>query len=180
MADGPAEGAFKAGSVREKSSGSQQDSALGRSKKFASMRLPDSSLRRTPLRFNITPMIDVVFLLIIFFLVASYFIRSEQSREVNLPVASKGQTDDISSPHRLTITIEPDGHLSVGGIQMSEKQILRRIEDLNEAKPADGKQPEVRIRSDRNAQFGSIRTLIEHCAAHSIRSIRFAVTLPQE
>lgn len=125
-------------------------------------------------------MIDVVFLLIIFFLVASYFIRSEQSREVNLPVASKGQTDDISSPHRLTITIEPDGHLSVGGIQMSEKQIFSRIEDLNEAKHADGKQPEVRIRSDRNAQFGSIRTLIEHCAAHDIRSIRFAVTLPQE
>ena len=125
-------------------------------------------------------MIDVVFLLIIFFLVASYFIRSEQSREVNLPVASKGQTDDISSPHRLTITIEPDGHLSVGGIQMTENQIFRRIEDLNEAEHVDGKQPEVRIRSDRNAQFRSIRTLIEHCAAHDIRSIRFAVTLPQE
>lgn len=143
------------------------------------MRLPDASLRRTPLRFNITPMIDVVFLLIIFFLVASYFIRSEQSREVNLPVASKGQSDEISSPHRLTITIEPDGHMSVGGMRMSEKQILTRIEELNEAETSDGKPPEVRIRSDRNAKFGSIRTLIEHCAAHNIRSIRFAVTLPQ-
>ena len=148
-------------------------------KKFQFMRLPDSSLRRTPLRFNITPMIDVVFLLIIFFLVASYFIRSEQSREVELPVASKGQSDEISSPHRLTITIEPDGHLSVGGVQMSEKQILKRIEELHEAETSDGKSPEVRIRSDRNARFGSIRTLIEHCAAHNIRSIRFAVTLPQ-
>jgi len=125
-------------------------------------------------------MIDVVFLLIIFFLVASYFIRSDQSRKVDLPVASKGQSDDTSSPHRLTITIEPDGHLSVGGVQMSEKQILTRIEDLTQIPPADGKQPEVRIRSDRNAHFGSIRTLIEHCAAHKIRSIRFAVTLPQD
>ena len=124
-------------------------------------------------------MIDVVFLLIIFFLVASYFIRSEQSKEVNLPVASKGQSDEISSPHRLTITIEPDGHLSIGGIGLSEQQVLLRIEELNAAKPVDRKQPEVRIRSDRNAKFSSIRTLIEHCAAHNIRSIRFAVTLPQ-
>lgn len=62
---------------------------------------------------------------------------------------------------------------------MSEKQILRRIEELNTAEPSGGKPPEIRIRSDRNAKFGSIRTLIEHCAAHNIRSIRFAVTLPQ-
>ncbi|HRA90458.1 MAG TPA: biopolymer transporter ExbD [Planctomycetaceae bacterium] len=144
------------------------------------MRIPDASLRRTPLRFNITPMIDVVFLLIIFFLVASYFIRSEQSREVALPVASKGQLDDVSSPHRLTITIEPEGHLSVGGIRMSETQILKRIEELNSVDSADAKKPEVRIRSDRNAKFGSVRTLIEHCAASDIRSIRFAVSLPEE
>jgi len=144
------------------------------------MRLPDASLHRTPLRFNITPMIDVVFLLIIFFLVASYFIRSDQSKEVELPVASRGQSDDISSPHRLTITIEPDGHLSVGGVQMSENQIFRRIEELNATPAANGETPEVRIRSDRNAKFVSIRKLIEHCAAHNIRSIRFAVALPQD
>lgn len=124
-------------------------------------------------------MIDVVFLLIIFFLVASYFIRSDQSRRVDLPVASKGQSDDISSPHRLTITIEPDGHLSVGGVPMSEKQILARIEELSQNQPNAGMKPEVRIRSDRNAKFGSIRTLIEQCATSNIRSIRFAVTLPQ-
>ena len=144
------------------------------------MRLPDASLHRTPLRFNITPMIDVVFLLIIFFLVASYFIRSDQSKEVELPVASRGQSDDISSPHRLTITIEPDGHLSVGGVQMSESQIFRRIEELNKTPAANGETPEVRIRSDRNAKFVSIRKLIEYCAAHNIRSIRFAVALPQD
>ena len=144
------------------------------------MRVPDSSFRRTPLRFNITPMIDVVFLLIIFFLVASYFIRSDQSRQVDLPVASKGQSDELSSPHRLTITIEQDGHLSVGGVPTSEKQILTRIAELSQNPPADGIPPEVRIRSDRNAKFGAIRTLIEQCAAQNIRSIRFAVTLPQD
>jgi biopolymer transport protein ExbD len=50
-------------------------------------------------------MIDVVFLLIIFFLVASYFVRSEQSRAVMLPDAAKGQSDDHMSQNRLTITV---------------------------------------------------------------------------
>ncbi|MBM4074764.1 MAG: biopolymer transporter ExbD, partial [Planctomycetes bacterium] len=40
------------------------------------MRLPSTQIQRG-LTFNITPLIDVVFLLIIFFLVASHFIRNE-------------------------------------------------------------------------------------------------------
>ncbi|MCA9048548.1 MAG: biopolymer transporter ExbD, partial [Planctomycetaceae bacterium] len=40
------------------------------------VRIP-SKVSRSELQFNITPLIDVVFLLIIFFLVASHFARSE-------------------------------------------------------------------------------------------------------
>ncbi len=81
----------------------------------------------TPFRFNITPMIDVVFLLIIFFLVASYFVRSEQSREVSLPEASKGKPDDFSAQKRLTITVDKDGQLSIAGNVVSEDEIIDRI-----------------------------------------------------
>lgn len=141
------------------------------------MRLPDTFGQRAPLRFNITPMIDVVFLLIIFFLVASYFVRSEQAREVSLPDASRGNPDDQSAQHRLTITVEKDGRLSIGGQLLSVATVLRRIEELHEATAVDGSEarPEVRIRSDRDARFVEIRRLIEHCATHNIRSIRFAV-----
>lgn len=142
------------------------------------MRLPETFGQRTPFRFNITPMIDVVFLLIIFFLVASYFVRSEQSRKVSLPEATKGQSDDQSSQNRLTITVESDGQLSIGGQVLAEAVVLRRIQELR-GTPDDashpGVEPEVRIRSDRDAKFAEIRRLIEHCAAHKIRSIRFAV-----
>ncbi len=142
------------------------------------MRLPETFGQRAPFRFNITPMIDVVFLLIIFFLVASYFVRSEQSRKVTLPNATKGQSDDRSSQNRLTITVESDGRLSIAGQQLAESVVLRRIQELRStAGDGDGSdvEPEVRIRSDRDAKFAEIRRLIEHCAANRIRSIRFAV-----
>jgi biopolymer transport protein ExbD len=87
------------------------------------MRLPDTSGQRAPFRFNITPMIDVVFLLIIFFLVASYFVRSEHSREVALPDAQRGNPDDPTSEYRLTITVERDGKLSIAGNLVSEETV---------------------------------------------------------
>ena len=144
------------------------------------MRLPDTT-QRTPFRFNITPMIDVVFLLIIFFLVASYFVRSEQSREVSLPEASKGKPDDFSAQKRLTITVEKDGRLSIAGNVVTETEVIDRIRLLSTKTDDVGEQvqpevlPEVRIRSDRDARYGEIRRLIEQCATHGIRSIRFAV-----
>lgn len=145
------------------------------------MRLPDTSGQRAPFRFNITPMIDVVFLLIIFFLVASYFVRSEHSREVSLPDAQKGNPDEPTSEYRLTITVERDGQLSVAGNVVSEETIMQRIQQLKmtaTAAESDGQRPirpEVRIRSDRDAKYAEIRKLVEHCAANGINSIRFAV-----
>lgn len=143
------------------------------------MRLPDTSGQRAPFRFNITPMIDVVFLLIIFFLVASYFVRSEHSREVALPDAKKGNPDDPSSEYRLTITVERDGKLSIAGNVVSDDTVMQRIQELQASATAStGKKrarPEVRIRSDRDTQFAEIRKLIEQCAANGINSIRFAV-----
>lgn len=142
------------------------------------MRLPDTSGKRTPFRFNITPMIDVVFLLIIFFLVASYFVRSEHSREVALPDAQRGNPDDPTSQYRLTITVERDGKLSVAGNHTSEETVMQRIKELQASAAASGQKsarPEVRIRSDRDAQYAAIRKLVEQCAANGIQSIRFAV-----
>jgi biopolymer transport protein ExbD len=126
-------------------------------------------------------MIDVVFLLIIFFLVASYFVRSEHSREVALPDAEKGNPDDPTSEYRLTITVERDGKLSIAGNIVSNDSVMQRIKELQASATAAAStgrkmaRPEVRIRSDRDAQFVEIRKLIEQCAANGIHSIRFAV-----
>ncbi|MBT6848587.1 MAG: biopolymer transporter ExbD, partial [Planctomycetaceae bacterium] len=47
--------------------------------------------------FNMTPMIDVVFLLIIFFLVSSHLARQETQLELDLPEASSGEQVEVST-----------------------------------------------------------------------------------
>lgn len=141
------------------------------------MRLPAQDSRHRALQFNITPLIDVVFLLIIFFLIASHFVRSEISDAVNLPYASRADSDDRAA-HRLTVSILADGSFSIGGIQVTQDSVLRRIARLAETANGDeSPAPEVRIRADRNESFGSIRPLIEQCARYEIRSIQFAVSV---
>ena len=141
------------------------------------MRLPTQYSQRTQLRFNITPLIDVVFLLIIFFLVASHFVRSEQAEPVNLPVATGGDNQHDEASHRLTVTIDRDGQMFISAEAQSQQSVFQRIEGLQAAAAAAGVNPEVRLRADRDSQCGSVRKLIEHCAARDIRSIQFAVSV---
>jgi len=139
------------------------------------MRRPTQYSQRTELRFNITPLIDVVFLLIIFFLVASHFVRSEQAQPVELPLAGSGRIDQDQAPYRLTVTIDVSGSLFISGVAQSEEAVFRRIDELQQAAATAGTDPEVRIRPDKLGRHGPFRRLYEHCAKHNIRRIQFAV-----
>jgi biopolymer transport protein ExbD len=140
------------------------------------MRLPRTVSGRSAFRFNITPMIDVVFLLIIFFLVASYFLRNERSRTVRLPIAVGGQQDLGGALAYLTITVEADGTWSVAGQRQTAAQVEARIADLATSTELGARVGQVRIRADRNAAYREVRRLIEACAARNLRGIQFAIS----
>ena len=139
------------------------------------MKQPARFSKRQSLQFSITPLIDIVFLLIIFFLVASHFVRNDSSEPVDLPHASDAASDEDPA-HRLTVTILADGSLSVGGQRLPARAVLQQIANLSAAAEAAGLPPELRIRADRNGRFGMIRPLIEQCARHNIHSVQLAVS----
>ena len=68
------------------------------------MRIPTRG-RKLGLSFDITPLIDVVFQLIIFFLAATYIVRSDAKEKVTLPKAMMAQDQPPASPKRFVITI---------------------------------------------------------------------------
>ena len=93
------------------------------------MRLPTQNIQRG-LQFNITPLIDVVFLLIIFFLVASHFIRNEQVEQVELPTATQGKDEDEAAS-RIVITVATDQRLMLGPNAATLDEIERRVRELD-------------------------------------------------
>ena len=135
------------------------------------MRLPVQP-RTFGLRFNITPLIDIVFLLIIFFLVSSHFSRSETHEQIELPEAAGGTDDDSGSQNRLTITVRDDGSLFVSGRRIDGRQLQSRIVDLSRD---PGSRPEVRIRGDRDVPYRQIEPIMLECVRLGISNVKTAV-----
>jgi biopolymer transport protein ExbD len=138
------------------------------------MRIPARN-DRGGLKFDITPMIDVVFNLIIFFLVTSHFVRSEQVESVDLATATqKEQKNPVALP--LVITIQKDQSLSIRG----ESVDLGQIDQLILAgKLEQGERFEVHVRADKTVPFQVIEPIMISCARAGV-NFKFAVFLKDE
>lgn len=132
--------------------------------------------RKWGLRFNITPLIDIVFLLIIFFLAASHFVRSEMLEAVELPRASQVEQSEREAPRRLVVTITDDDSLHVGGREVD----LDRVEQLIVEGRQDGKTDfVVRLRSDRVVAYRIVEPVMLACARAGVSNVKFAVIREQ-
>ncbi|MBM79512.1 MAG: biopolymer transporter ExbD [Planctomycetaceae bacterium] len=128
--------------------------------------------REHGLRFNITPLIDIVFLLIIFFLAASHLARSEALDPVELAEATQIDEETERSPRRITVTVSPEG-MSIGG----EPTTFDNIEQLIIAghHQSEGKGSEVRIRADYRVPYADVEPIMLSCARAGVASIGFQV-----
>ncbi|HVW00174.1 MAG TPA: biopolymer transporter ExbD [Planctomycetaceae bacterium] len=135
------------------------------------MKIP-SQMRNHGLRFNLTPMIDIVFLLIIFFLVASYLAGTESSEAIELAPAESGEAESSDTANHITVTVTDDDQLHIGGNIVSPLEFEAMLEVEGGKHPAD---LEVRIRGDRRVQYRVIEPLLTACARLGIRRVKFNV-----
>jgi len=119
-------------------------------------------------------MIDVVFNLIVFFLVASHFSHAESEAPISLPVASQAGSNDVD-PNRLTITVAATGEWSVAGRPVTLEEIGAMIRDGATANPVNYS---VHIRGDRAARYEFIEPLLLASAKNNVTSVRFNVVSP--
>ena len=137
------------------------------------MRIPVR--RRGPaLGFNLTAMIDVVFNLIVFFLVASHFSQAQSDVAVNLPKATQAATGD-DDPQRLIITVTSTGEWRVANNVVSLPQIEAMIREAVAENPADFS---IHIRGDRTARYEFIEPLLLASARNKVTTVRFNVVAP--
>ncbi len=104
--------------------------------------------KREELSVNLTPLIDVVFLLLIFFMVSASFNRETQI-VVDLPEASNQEKEPLVDP--VEVTIDAEGLFYVNGKQLVNTQFntlkiaLGKVADEHKNKPliisADGNAP---------------------------------------
>ena len=134
------------------------------------MRIPTRP-RGSGLKFNLTPLIDVVFNLIIFFLVASHFVRTESAEAVDLPEAT--QTEDEQDQSRnLIVTITPDEQLQVRGRAVTFEQVDQMI---LAGRTEHGEDFEVRIRADKSVPYRVVEPILLASVRAGVSQLKFAV-----
>ncbi|RMH12365.1 MAG: biopolymer transporter ExbD [Planctomycetota bacterium] len=131
------------------------------------MRRSASQARAHPVgHVNVTPMIDVVMVLIIFYLIVGRLVL-ERSGRVDLPATRVGETmPDESDP--VIVSVAADGSVHVDGVLVDRATLV----DLIALRAAEGRR--VRVRGDREAAYGSIRPIIDACRDAGVRSIELA------
>ncbi len=128
-------------------------------------------LRSGEVGFNMTPMIDVVFLLIIFFLVSSHLAKQEAQMELPLPVADSGEEPDDQA-RRLTLNVTADGTMLLAGRHLDRDELKQR---LTQARDEHGQDVEIRIRGDRNVPYSAVSPIMLACARAGIWQVTFGV-----
>ena len=131
--------------------------------------------RYKPLRkygFNMTPMIDVVFLLIIFFLVSSHLAKQESHMELQLPVAESGSDDLQQDVPRVTVNVKDDGSLWLSGRAIDNRQLTERLKNVRDS---EGENLEVRIRGSRLAPYSTVEPVMIACTKAGIWNVTYAV-----
>jgi len=106
---------------------------------------------------NLTPMIDVVFLLLLFFMVSTSFIR-ESSLKVDLPEATGQALTEKQAP--IDIIINADGHFIINDTTVLEPDNARLAELLKQA-VGDNQDPHIIISADANAEYQHIVTAMD-------------------
>tara|TARA_Y100000588_G_scaffold170430_1_gene184271 strand:- start:2387 stop:2806 length:420 start_codon:yes stop_codon:yes gene_type:complete len=110
---------------------------------------------------NISSMLDVMFILIIFFLVTTTFKEEEIDHMVNLPVDAKNQSLTQSTGNLIKINIRKSGAYVLMGKQVTEEQISDWMKTEVEKKP----DIKVLIRSDQDAKhlyLANVMTICRH------------------
>ena len=122
---------------------------------------------------NLTPMIDIVFLLIIFFMVSTKFSElneSERDLSINVPTVSNA-TALTSAPKKRLIEVAQDGTIMLDQRQVTLEGLRATLTAAKQQYPKLG----VSIRGDARGELQPIASVLATCRQANITDLNFKV-----
>lgn len=125
-------------------------------------------------KFQMAPMIDMVFLLLVFFMCASH-LSTVQSVELEIPTATRAVVPK-ERPHRFTVNVTEDGTI-YGGSQVLELGALKEmIQGYKEADP----ELKIYLRADQETPHRHVRKVMNAMGELGIDDFVFGAFIPNE
>ncbi len=127
-----------------------------------------------PVGFQLAPMIDIIFLLLAFFIVTYQMTDNEKDLEISLPAASEGKAKQRDFLEKV-INVHADGSIVIDRKAYTLEELHSKMSDLvrvNKSQP-------VRVRGDEKTDYKHIVDVINHCSKAGIWNISFATGAPK-
>ncbi|MFO0820800.1 MAG: biopolymer transporter ExbD [Pirellulales bacterium] len=122
---------------------------------------------------NMTPLIDVVFQLLIFFLVSSHLARQEAQMALPLPTAASGAESRAEDERpRITLNVLADGALVLVGRRIQPTQLEERLRGVV---AEEGAEVELRVRADRDVPYRHVEPVLVASSRAGLANVTFAV-----
>ena len=122
---------------------------------------------------DITPLVDIMFTLIIFFLATTTFEREERDAKVNLPETPADQLLS-STPKVIVINVRADGSYFMANRTMSLAELQQNLIDSLKSKP----EQKVLVRGDQRALHGQVAAAVLTCKRAGIREANIGYQVP--
>lgn len=137
--------------------------------------------KRSIWQFNMTPLIDVTFLLLTYFMLACHFASSEKP-DMKLPTPDRSQAVERQLEDRIVINMLYAGdsappRLTFGAVEVaSVAELSERLGALARGSP----RVEVVLRADRRLKYGEVRGVMEAIAAANLGRLQVVAELDQQ
>ena len=137
------------------------------------------------LGFQIAPMVDVVFVIMLFFMVLAGSVKIENAHNTKLPGTE--ETDNaVSMPDEIAIRIEDDGqvYLNEDPLDTAESpeldELTRNLMDLKKSSVASHSEVLVTIYAAEQAKYGRVVNVLDSLSRAEIANVTFQAGAPEE
>ncbi len=144
------------------------------------MNRPDPSSVSDAGGFDMTSMIDVTFLLLIFFMTCTEMSDSSKSK-MQVTRVDNGEPDDVPQPGRLLINVMEDGKVQINAYDYTEKalnDVLKSHYQMSVINPGEASDKPIMIRADRRTKYKDVQHIMQLCMNNKLWKISFAALGP--
>lgn len=120
-------------------------------------------------------MIDILLLLLCFFIISWQYSKSETELKVAVPTAQEGAEPNDRQRGEIIINVLADGGIRVEGLAVNRPQLLEKLSAIAK----QYKNQPVRIRGDGGVAYQRIVEVIDTCQKAGIWNISFATQRPE-
>jgi biopolymer transport protein ExbD len=128
--------------------------------------------RRTPpgfIGFQIAPMVDVLIVLLCFFIVTWNFSRKENALDVKVP-AAKNSKEPVATVNQTVLNVKKDGTVEWNRKTVPLDELHDRLQELARLYPDYA----IILRGDENASYRAIMNVLDTCRGVGIWNVAFA------